>query len=506
MKVRFFYTYRMIILSALSLPLNAFISDDIIDIFCNRGPLVAKLELSPDEIIAHGRSYYENLQKKGAYRHWSFPVSVNYFFSGNSFDDNGQVTDLSSLATGGPVTIADVSLFCRLCAQNKVRSVDEPALGFDRAGRPITGAAPFGAYRDDLVSTLIAPVVVDFNLDRQEIGCDITAIYRFWLFDDERYLVTSGLSVPFQSVSHQLNTQYIGGSLYREAFSVDRTQREDTSEQFFREYTSVEDCFVRGILGQKNVTFNPSNRNTGIGDLLLFSTIDCAGIFRRVQSLQGGVALLCPTGAQADPTIAFDPSLSAGCFSLDLFVNALFNSPIQAFNPFVRAAIEVSLNSYSPFGGIRAPTLIVQDQERVIVKTVPGLLTIDLTLQNFQNLWVDTFAEYDSTIPIFADTTSSISSWQGAQFVFGLGNYSYNVANTGARLELLYTYMYKQADSFSGDNGGLSAGTQQQAHTVSWCLAWPGKVFDLFVGSAHVFAGQNVARENRIFLSCAATF
>lgn len=500
------------ILISYCMTINSFVSDDIIDIYVRRGLAVLERKPVASDIAFLGRSYYADIQKKGMFRHWSLPVTVNYIFSSHSFGDDGQVAPLLNQFTGSVVRFSDISLFCRLCEANKVRSVNKAALGFDRGGLPITAAQPFGAFRDDQVTTLLAPTVIDFNASKQQVQCNVTALYRYIPYDDERYCLTTGLSVPFSSVTYLFNTRFSGSSLYREAFTAGQTQREDTLKQFLREYSSIDDFFVRGILSKKGMFFKQTNQKTGIGDLLLFSTIDCAGIFKKaVQSFQGGIALVIPSGLKSNQNILFDPSLSNNCLNLDLFVNMLFNTPLRAFNPFVRGAVEASLTTYKPFGGIRAPRLVMQNQTRQLVSKVSDLLTPDIAFANFENYWVDEFSAYDSNLAVFGDTTADINQRQGTQVVVGVGNYAYNVAHIGSRLCLLYTYMYKGHDSFSGnttmfDVAALRKRTQAQAHTISWSIAWPGKIFDLFVGSEHIIAGQNIVRDNRLFASCAATF
>lgn len=509
---RFFF--RIICIGAgVIFSIKGFVADDILDTYSRCGLIGIEGQSSSQDFIKDGRLYYDSLVKKSARRRWAVPVTVNYSFGNNAFDCAGQDTDFATGLLGGAFTVADVSLFCRLSAENKVRIINKPALGFDRGGIPITDGAPFGAYRDDLVSTLVAPIQIGFGADRQIFGCDVTGLYRWWFGPEDQFMLTTGITLPFKSIKYGFNPSFVGGSLYRDAFTAGQTKREDTGKQFFREYSSIEDFFIRGILGKKSITFNKSTQQSGIGDITLFSLIDCAQCFpKAVQLMQAGVALIVPSGGSINQDILFPATLGQGCFAADLFVNMLFNSSLQAFNPFIRGALEISAPFAFSGGGVRVPLLVTQNQTRVMVKNVPGLKTIDVRLQNFEDYWVDSFSEYDTTIPALSDNTvSAVSVRQGTQFVLGVGNYSYNVAYTKARLELLYSYMYRQANSVGGsvagvDTASLTQNSSAQSHTVSWSLSWPGKIVDCFVGSEHVFAGQNVVRNNRLFIVCSATF
>lgn len=501
----------VIILSVTSL-VKGFVSDEIIDTYCKQGLFFDRIE--EFDSINNSRLSYESLVAKAARRRWAIPITASYFFGNNAFDNCSRDTNLASVFLGKDVTIADTSLFCRLSADNKVRSINQPALGFDRGANPISVGAPFGAYRDDLVSTLLAPMKVDFDIDRRSFECDVTALYRWWFGNCDQFLLTCGITIPFKSIHYSLNPLFVGGSLYRDtSFTTAVTQREDQLKAFFREYSSIEDFFIRGILGKKNITFNKSIQHSGIGDIALFSVVDCAQCFPNViQTMQWGAALIVPSGGPINQSTLFAPALGQGCFAGDLFINIVFNSSLQAFNPFIRGALEIS----APFSfgdhGVRVPTLIEQNQTRVQVKTVPGLKTLDIRLQNFENYWVDSFSEFDSTVPLLADsTTSALSVKQGTQFIFGFGNYAYNVAYTKARLALLYSYMYRQQHAVSGkcpqfNSKALVLNTSAQSHTFSWSLSWPGKIVDFYAGSEHVFAGQNVIRDNRLFASCVITF
>lgn len=494
-------------------PIVGFVSDNILDIYCKKNSILYPSS-NQNYIIEGARQYYDSLISKGARRRWAIPITGSYFFGNKGFDSCGQDNNAASVLLGKDITIADVSLFCRLSAENKIRSINQPALGFDRGANPITTGAPFGAYRDDLVSTLLAPMKIDFAADRAAFECDVAALYQ-WLFGEhDQFLLTVGLTVPFKSMSYRVNPSFIGGSLYRDtSFTTAVTQREDQLKAFFREYSSIEDFFVRGILNKKNINFDKNIQRSGIGDILLFSVFDCGRCFpKTVQIMQLGAALVVPSGGPLDQSTLFGSSLGGGCFAADLFVNMVFNTSLQAFNPFVRGALEISAPFSFAGGGVRIPSLIIQDQARVQIKTVAGLETLDIRLQNFENYWVDSFAEYDSTVPLLSDNTArGISVRQGVQYIVGFGNYSYNVAYTKARLELLYTYMYRQANTVSGKTEGfnvssLTCNTCAQSHTFSWSLAWPGKIVDLYMGSEHVFAGQNVIRNNRLFASCTISF
>lgn len=503
----------MIVLLSSTFLLRGFVSDVILDTYCKQGFLLHSSE-TEENSIKNARRYYDSLVTKAARRRWAIPITVNYFFGNQGFDNCGQDTDAAAVFLGKDIMIADISLFCRLSTDNKIRSINQPALGFDRGANPISVGAPFGAYRDDLVSTLLAPMKVAFDSDRSVFECDVTALYRWWFGSCDQFLLTSGLTVPFKSKRFSLNPSFVGGSLYRDtSFTTVVTQREDQLKAFFREYSSIEDFFIRGVLGKKNISFNKNIQQSGIGDIILFSVVDCAQCFpQAVQTMQLGAALIVPSGGSLDQSTLFAPSLGKGCFAGDLFINIVFNSSLQAFNPFVRGALEISAPFSFGNAGVRVPSLIVQDQTRVQAKTILGLETLDIRLQNFENYWVDTFSAFDSTVPLLADnTTNALSVRQGTQFVFGFGNYAYNIAYTKSRLELLYSYMYRQANSVSGRSSGfdveaLKRNTSAQSHTFSWNLAWPGKIVDLYIGSEHVFAGQNVIRNNRLFASCTITF
>lgn len=467
--------FRIIfIVASIAFQVKGFIADTILDTYSQCGLMIVDDQKSDQDFIKNGRLYYESLVKKSARRRWAIPVTVNYSFGNNAFDCSGQDTDFATGLLGGAFTVSDVSLFCRLSEQNKVRIINHAALGFDRGGIPITSGAPFGAYRDDLVSTLVAPIQLGFGADRQIFSCDITALYRWWFGPEDQFRMTCGITLPFKSIKYQYNPTFVGGSLYRDAFNAAQTKREDTLKQFFREYSSIEDFFVRGVLGKKNITFNKNTQQAGLGDISLFALLDCSDCFTRVvQSMQAGVALIAPSGGPVNQNILFPTTLGQGCFAADLFVNVLFNSSLQAFNPFVRGALEISAPFSFSGGGVRVPKLVTQNQTRVLVKDVPGLKTIDVRLQNFEDYWVDSFSEFDSTIPALSDNvTNALSVRRGTQFVFGAGNYSYNVAYTKARLELLYSYMYRQLNAVSGEAAGFNTASlvqnsSAQSHTVS---------------------------------------
>ncbi len=466
------------------------------------------------EEISPGRHYYHSLIDKATEKRWVIPLSIDGSFVDNAFNDQSQKDTLAQLIFGQNFTVKDILLFSKLSDDNKVRIRNigdtDPATRRERGGTPVgmgSGEVVFGGFRDDLFTTLLAPARINIDAEQREVRFDISAAYRFYFTDEENVQGVVGAHIPIKSRLHIMILQINNGALLNGGI----TTTEDAFKQFSREFISINDFFQRAILEPKKLIFESLQRETGVGDISLFALIDAANAFEYLDGLQAGVNLVFPSGGKLKGDRVWEIVLgNGGAFQGDVFVQALFSSPSAAFNPSIRLAAEFS----APFTAKRRVPKLKTNEDRVMANEVEELITVD----PFDDFFVDPFKESDTTIPFFADRAVSTRTKLGSHVLIGIANYFYNALNLGFRLGIFYDFSHKSKDKLTVNDecktgadifntAVLEERTDTKSHRIGWQLAYKFKnMVELNIGSQHVFSGKNVPLVHEIFASLVAVF
>ncbi len=463
--------------------------------------------------ISYDRSYYDSLIENASKRHWAFTGAVYYSSEDKGYDACGSSVPLSATVFGQcHITIEDIYLFSRLSDDNKVRIDNCNARAPERGGVSIGGTGVvFGGFRDDLYTTLLAPIELVFDADQKEVSFITSGIFRCEIGEQEHFSLGIGYTIPIKSVRHDLTFTYTGGELFRRGFVPDTTQRETALNQFFRDYSSVEDFIARAVLEPKGLAFDNEQRKSGIGDVSVFVLME----YHNNHVFEFGLNIVFPTASTGDTNNVWEPVLgSGGAYFLNPFAQLLLSSTSPYCNPLVRVAVEVGSSFTTKT--TRAPTLVTNDQRKQ-VQNVSGLSAPE----QFQAFYVDAFQEFDSTVPFFAGKTPFMNQKVGPKFMFGVGNYAYNLFHFDIRWGLFYDYYFKARDSFcraasientdcSGvtiDSCSLERVTDQRAHIISTSITYKrDNTFELGVGGQFTVAGKNVSQGRNFYISLVAMF
>jgi hypothetical protein len=464
-----------------------------------------------------GREYYYALLEKSSARHWAIPIAFHYDVVNDYFGDNCQTVDLGTGAFGGPIRLRDIYLFSRISEQRRIaQDLLSPYPFSDRT--VVVGSAgapniPYGDLANDLYSTLIAPSQISFNGQQREASCIISGLFRTDLTCEGELQFEAGIQVPIKSRTHDVTLVTQGGSLWTNAFQQGGTVRTDSLQQFFKDYTGLEDFIIREVFNKQGLSYQPHQVKTGIGDLTLFGALDFAGYFDYTDGLQFGVNVVIPTGSQATGNVILEPTLTCGVYSFEPFFNAIFSTPSPVFNPTVKLVGQISLGrkSGSLANGVRVPTQVTNDADFFeLVQNVPGL--------NFPQFYSQyhafPFSEFDSLIPEFASPVLGACVKRGSRFLVGVGNYFYNVFDLGFRLGVFYDYAFKKRDCITVscpagtfDTAAATARTETNSHTLGINLTYKFRnMLELNIGTSQTIAGRNVPRNHEFFASVIAIF
>lgn len=448
--------------------------------------------------------------------HFIFQATAFFAIADKSFDNCHKKSTLSHLVFNQDVTFKDILLISSLSAQNKVRVDNVPARVPDRQDAPIgpnPGGVPWGGYSSDQYIRLLADTQVRINGEQKEAGISFSGTYRFTLDCFEYATFAVGLTLPFKSQEHTMDFRFVGGSLFTEEIPADRTQRRDSTKDFFRTYIDITDFFYRAILDPKGLTFSERIRKSGIGDISLFGFADWAPCISFMDSLQTGVNLVLPSGGKQNSSVVWDPVLgNGGAFACNFFVNGLFNTCWNWLNPNIIISAEISApmtNCQRVPGIVQSSAEVSANGTRQKVNTVPGLFAPP----PFETFYVDSFTQFSASVPYFADSAVSTRTRYGSKVIVGLGNYAYHFFRPEFRFGFLYEYMYKAKDHVSAkecgtfDTSVLTKNTKSQAHIISWNIAYASKKgLEVNIGGRYIIAGQNIPKQSEAFINMVVFF
>lgn len=445
------------------------------------------------------RGALDAVYSTGEYIHgderWSCFFPVHYSFASKAYSCNRCCAPLANLVFGKEFTLRDIFLLAKLSDDDKLHIVP--------SGAPMP---PFGNARDEQYLALLASTQIDIDAEFREFIFNLGAAYRLPLGDEEQYYATFGINVPVKSRRHFMDLNLVGGALFGE-----RSQLDSTLEQFFKDFSSIEDFFARAVLAPKGLLFEERQQKGGIGDVSLYTSVDVGGYFNHVDGLQFGVNAVLPTAHKRCDKYVWEIELgNGGAFQFEAFANVLFNSGSCYFNPTFLLSGQVS----SAFcAQRRIPKRKIQSVEGLLADNPAILLPV------FTQYRSDPFNEYDSSVLHFADQTVCARVKQGSRVLFGIGNYFHEIFKRRFRLGVFYYFIAKGQDSVEIKQDAkcplegefntclLQECTRERSHSFGWNLAY--KFYDLCefnVGSQHTVAGLNVPRSHDFFVSVVAVF
>ena len=407
-------------------------------------------------------------------------------------------------------TLSDISLFLKLSETNKVAICVEPGQTTVPADRPPGSTTEFCGYSSDLYTTLLAPTNVCLDAWEKEFEFGINIASRFAYKEKcDGYV---GLNIPIQHRVHDLTLEFCGGKLFSASqFSSGSISRTNSLFQFYQDYSSIYDFFVRGILADKDLKFDPYQCKTGIGDISLFSILDFGPATNRFDAWQFGMNILLPSGGTIGSDKVWQVHLgNGGAYQFEFFTNMLIDVGSPCWSPTLRAAVNASI----PFTACFRVPQCKKLEEADIVQDIEGLDYPGPSI--FPNFFVLPYQEVDSPIPGFADEALPTKIQWGTQYLVGIGSYFYDIFLCNFRAAVFYDYSGKTKDRYTPTcckNGRqfvpsvIESLTEQHAHRLGWNLAYTFKNdIELLIGSQHVFAGKNVPLTNDIFASLVLMF
>lgn len=446
---------------------------------------------------------YDSLLQEAAERRWAIPLTLDYSFESKAFDACGNKVPLSGALFGSGTRIRDIFLLARLSDDDNLH-----------IHPPIVPTNPqFGHVRNEQYLALIAPTKIGLTATQSNAMLGFNALYRWRPCEDTRLFCIFGLDFPVQIQQRSLDFCFQDGTLFKAGYISNATNRENVLTQFFKDWTGVEDFFLRGVLAPKGIAFIPTQQTIGLGDISLSASLEFGPFYtesecgecRGLDFGQVGLSIGFPTGKKADAGVLWGPEFgNGGGYQFTLF--STFNTRTgNWFNPTMNFGVELHTTACrSGANGLRVPRIVTGAQEQRVIDNP------DLVAPVFKEYRTDAFSEMDTTVAIFADKVANASLKVGRRAFVGIGNYFYDVFANNFRLGLFYNYSSKNADTVTVNDPAFVTTSLQyptSAHRFSWKLSYKFKnMMELGFGSQHLLAGKSVPEQHDFFLSFVASF
>jgi hypothetical protein len=366
----------------------------------------------------------------------------------------------------------------------------------------LPGASPgFGSIKEEQYIALLAPTKINVTAAEREIGFNLSGLCFFDVPKTRCLLGAVGIYIPIIYRWHYLDFDFLNGSLFsqRTLGQAGSLSIENTLTQFFSDFSSVEDFFVRAIIQPKGLEIKPLHSRFGIGDVSILGLFDFANYWRYADAIQCGLNILFPTGNKQNGKIVWPIELGhGGSFQFEPFFNGYFETCFSFVNPTIFASARFSIS-------------------HTVIRRVPQLKNqkSQVLLPNqFQQYLLHPFSELDSNVIDFADQAVHVHAHEGPMFLMRFGNIFYNIFYTRFKLGVYYDFYAQEKDIFFiknrdnfFDTSLLEKDTHRISHSILWNISYKYKEeVELYMGSQHVFTGKNVAQNYQIFASMSLYF
>jgi len=451
------------------------------------------------------RSYYNTIVEDAKEPRWLLPITLSVSLEYDAFDSKGCKVSLSDSLFGEGTTLKDIFLLARLSYEDKLR-IHPTGFG---------GIPQFGHVKEEQYLALLAPLRLALSTDLKSTDFSLSSMYRFKMLEGKNYFAVIGFDLPFGFQRRSIDLLFQDGSLYHTGYAANVTVRETTITQFFKDFSSVEDFFLRAVLAPKGITFCGNQQKAGIGDISLFGILEAGPFFTKfrnsciaLDSAQLGLNIAFPSGTKSTGITLWEIEFgNGGGLQFSFFASANFRTSSDYVNPFFNIGAECNTTFCSVrSGGIRIPKIITQEEEGKLRENP------DILLPVFKEYRTLPFEEVDSTITMFADSSTDDATIQrGRRIFFGFGNYIYRIFKRNFRLGLFYTYSRKKVDTIIApstfDTSSFASAPDCISHRINWSLTYKFESnIDLAFGSQHIVSGKNVPQQHEVFFSVAIMF
>jgi len=454
--------------------------------------------------IKKKKNYYDSIVDEASERRWAFPIALSYTLEYRRFDDSGCKISSSNAMFGEGTELRDIFLISRLSDDDKL---------FLQQGNPPN--PQIGHLREDQYLALIAPAKIGMSASRHGFDFNLSGMYRMKPFSEKNIFWILGVNFPIKFEVRSMDIHAYDGSLFHHGYAQNVQFRDNAMTLFFKDFSSLEDFFIRAVLGGKGFEFDPNQQKIGFGDISLFSIAEFGPYFTTLgdsfcvslDALQLGMNVAFPSGSKTTGTKFWEIEFGkGGGYQITFFGSTHFRTEANFLNPMFHAGVEINSN-YCASGatGIRMPRTVTHTDSTTRIGEIDEIFT-----PVFTQYYAREFEEVDSTVAMFSDIAPDATVKVGNRFFFGVGNYFYDVFQTNLRIGVFYNYSSKRPDCFgiedeSFDSSSLSF--KSKAHRVGWNLSYQSpQGVEVGFGSQHVFSGTNVPEQHEVFLSLVVSF
>ncbi len=358
---------------------------------------------------------------------WMYPTKFVYvaapFFridlAYNAYGQDKQVMPLTTLVMGQPVVlIKDIFLASKLAGQGKLQLTD-----------------------DSQFLSLLSTMSVNLEQEQKRVRFGIETSLTMALGSSD-VLFTAGATIPFEYYEQSNDATYSGAW-------IGNTDAQVTA--FFKQkFSNIQSFVNEEILQPKGLALDTHQQSLGLADIRLYAAFDVSNYWQdAVERMQGGAVMHMQAPGVLNPNIVWPIERGLGATYIGGFgqLYLSFNEIIKPFLVFeVLGAVPQDLLMRVPMVKTVTNAQIAAGTNTLDQAGILCAPTSENTLGGVVRVIVP-FAEYDETVPYFADTNLLVRRVRGAWQQVKFGN-KFDLGGIG-ELAIWYEHDHRMGDKIT---------------------------------------------------------
>ena len=349
--------------------------------------------------------------------------------------------------------------------------------------------------------TQLADVRLNFCAQEKTFVFNVAGFYRFCINECIDGYV--GLNIPVVYQENDLELILTGGTLLEEGESSVTVLC-----QFFSQYSGTQEFVIEMLQDCKDIFFDPEQSKTGIGDIQAVIFAEFGDYFKQDVRLAAGLNVSFASSPNPTGQILWETQLGSGGVTV---INPFIDT--QYFcNWYWNPRIFASGFFYPNYDTVRRVPRLVENLETQLVQD-----TILCVPDDFDDFIVEPFEGVDSSCPLLADTAPCVCVDQGPGILVHIANEFQDIFSTDLKFNIGYVFIHQDGSTIEVQDAPEESTTylpdqavgieESTSHIVEWNIGYnPKDYFSLVFGSAHIVAGRNSFKDNRIFAQFIAYF
>ncbi|MCX5924575.1 MAG: hypothetical protein NTZ68_04075 [Candidatus Dependentiae bacterium] len=328
----------------------------------------------------------------------------------SGFDNKNKTKDLGELLFGKNIQLQDIYLTAKLADNGYFKLPD----------------APFGHEISEQFICCMAKTTMNFSCHEKVYDFSLQYNHRFNL-PKENNFINLHFILPVEYHERYIDYKILNGKIGATTTSVNL----NPVTQFFLNYNDIDTFIEQEIFSKKNLTFDPYQYKTALGDFIVDIYYEKLNPHR--YSFQSGLSITLPTGHKSEEKKLWEIKTTKNAIITSGYIFCAIATPMNAFNIYFNLDLAVKWANIQP---MRVAT-------KINSKSDLGIPSI------YKNFTILPFDQYDTTISAFADNVICLKSNNRLEGSFAIGNIFQQAFNKDMSALLEYRILFFEKQTYS---------------------------------------------------------